>query len=176
MQPTAPLYWRSRRELPTGLLGCNQSREAHVPPKRSRAQGIHGTLSGWPVYLWLTALDSHAGRVQGISAYPRHALLTASHAPRGASIPCALTRLRILPVATGVDYSLRQFRNRGFFLCVSVPLWQIPFCLSFVFTTIRIAFPATPLFSQPSALPGGCGVCRQGFHRCQVRVARRTGI
>jgi hypothetical protein len=66
-----------------------------------------------------------------------------------------------------------NFATKDFF---SVPLWQIPFCLSFVFTTIRIAFPATPLFSQPSALPGGVGVCRQGFHRCQVRVARRTGI
>jgi hypothetical protein len=88
---------------------------------------------------------------------PRHALLPPSYAPRGTSIPCGLTRLRILPVTTGVDYSLRQFRNRGFFLCVSVPLWEIPFCLSFVFTTIRIAFPAIPLFSQPSALPRGVG-------------------
>jgi hypothetical protein len=35
------------------------------------------------------------------SARPLHPSLPPSHAPRGASIPCALTRLRILPVATG---------------------------------------------------------------------------
>jgi hypothetical protein len=34
-------------------------------------------------------------------------------------------------------------------------LWGIEFCPSFVFTTIRIAFPATAFFSQPSGLPGG---------------------
>jgi hypothetical protein len=30
-------------------------------------------------------------------------------------------------------------------------------CSPFVFTTLRIAFPATPFFSQPSALPRGVG-------------------
>ncbi len=35
------------------------------------------------------------------SARPLHPSLPPSHAPRGASIPCGLTRLRILPVATG---------------------------------------------------------------------------
>jgi hypothetical protein len=38
----------------------------------------------------------------GIATLPRRASLPPSHAPRGASIPCALTRLRILPVTTGV--------------------------------------------------------------------------
>src|SRR5258708_2873058 len=36
------------------------------------------------------------------SARPRHPLLPPSYAPRGASIPFGLTRLRILPVTTGV--------------------------------------------------------------------------
>src|SRR5579859_7601821 len=36
LQPTPPLYWRSRRELPTGLSAANQPREAHVHPRRSR--------------------------------------------------------------------------------------------------------------------------------------------
>src|SRR5712664_1901729 len=30
-------------------------------------------------------------------------------------------------------------------------------CAPFVFTILRIAFPATPLFSQPYSLPGGVG-------------------
>src|SRR5258708_25629895 len=38
----------------------------------------------------------------GTSADPRHASLPPSYAPRDASIPCTLTRLRILPVTTGV--------------------------------------------------------------------------
>ena len=33
-------------------------------------------------------------------------------------------------------------------------LWGIEFCSSFVFTTIRIAFPATALFSQPPDCAG----------------------
>ncbi len=38
----------------------------------------------------------------GTSAHPRQPSLPSSYAPRGASIPCTLSRLRILPVATGV--------------------------------------------------------------------------
>src|SRR5713101_3377596 len=34
--------------------------------------------------------------------FPRHSSLSPSYAPRGASIPCALSPLRILPVTTGV--------------------------------------------------------------------------
>src|SRR5712692_2467814 len=37
------------------------------------------------------------------SARPLHPSLPPSHAPRGASIPCGLPRLRILPVATGAS-------------------------------------------------------------------------
>ncbi len=33
-----------------------------------------------------------------------------------------------------------------------------PICVPFVFILLRLAFPATPFFSQPSALPRGCGV------------------
>ncbi len=42
-----------------------------------------------------------ATRHSPLSCYP---LLPPSHAPRGASIPCRLSRLRILPVTTGVYY------------------------------------------------------------------------
>src|SRR5260370_1558356 len=37
----------------------------------------------------------------GYPTLPRHASLPPSYAPRGASIPCGLTRFRILPVTTG---------------------------------------------------------------------------
>ena len=43
----------------------------------------------------------------GVPQHPRHPLLAPSHAPRGASIPFGLTRLRILPVTTGVYESVR---------------------------------------------------------------------
>ncbi len=39
----------------------------------------------------------------GIQHCPRQASFPPSHAPRDASIPCALIRLRILPVTTGVS-------------------------------------------------------------------------
>src|SRR5712692_1650901 len=40
----------------------------------------------------------------GYPTLPRRASLPPSYAPHGASIPCGLTRLRILPVTTGVYY------------------------------------------------------------------------
>ena len=40
-------------------------------------------------------------------------------------------------------------------LSASVSLWQSRFCPPFVFIFLRIAFSATPVFSQSSALPGG---------------------
>ncbi len=40
--------------------------------------------------------------VGGMPTLPRRALLPPSYAPRGASISCDLSRLRILPVTTGV--------------------------------------------------------------------------
>ena len=40
--------------------------------------------------------------VGGMPTLPRRALLPPSYAPRGASISCGLSRLRILPVTTGV--------------------------------------------------------------------------
>src|SRR6266851_2016151 len=42
----------------------------------------------------------------GTPTLPRKASLPPSYAPRGASIPCGLTRLRILPVTTGVYHFL----------------------------------------------------------------------
>src|SRR5216683_8324136 len=64
----------------------------------------------------------NGGRAQGV----RSLLLSPLHAPRGASIPSALSRLRILPVTTGV-YVLHQHPYSGLRrLSVSVSRWQIP--------------------------------------------------
>src|SRR5258707_15110035 len=56
----------------------------------------------------------------------RSLLLSPLHAPRGPSIPSALSRLRILPVPTGVAVPRQHPYSRLRRLCVSVSLWQIP--------------------------------------------------
>src|SRR5260370_15432079 len=63
-----------------------------------------------------------AGRRGGV----RSRLLSPLHAPRGASIPSALSRLRILPVITGVYVPHQHPYSRLRRLSVSVSLWQIP--------------------------------------------------
>ena len=77
-------------------------------------------------------------------------LVPPSHASRGASIPCAVSRLRILPVTAGVYYPSRV----SDFSAVAPD----PIASPFVFIFLRIAFPATPFLSQPSALSRGVGV------------------
>src|SRR6266851_2962976 len=57
----------------------------------------------------------------GYPTLPRRASLPPSYAPHGASIPCGLTRLRILPVTTGVYYeSVWQLCCLGEFLVISM--------------------------------------------------------
>jgi hypothetical protein len=87
----------------------------------------------------------------GLPNTPAPSFVPPSHAPRGASIPCAVSRLRILPVTAGVYYPSRV----SDFSAVA----PHPIASPFVFIFLRIAFPATPFLSQPSALPGGGG-CR----------------
>jgi hypothetical protein len=71
-----------------------------------------------PLFSITSALFSQNTGGVGAPALPRHASLPPSHAPRGASIPCALTRLRILPVTTGVYPKASLFCARC--RCVSV--------------------------------------------------------
>src|SRR5260370_7710951 len=54
-------------------------------------------------------------------------------------------------------------------LCASV---ATEFCLPFVFIFLRIAFPTSPLFSQPSALPGVWGSGR--LRRSDLQTFRRS--
>jgi hypothetical protein len=55
----------------------------------------------------------------GTSTLLPRASLPPSHAPRGAPIPCALTRLRILPVTTGVYVPPMPFRSGP------PPIWRL---------------------------------------------------
>src|SRR5229473_1035074 len=120
-----------------------------------RPRICHSSLNSRPFNLLRTLcrrqkdqlLCNHT-RGGGTSAHPRHPSIPPSYAPRGASIPCALIRLRILPVTTGV-YPLRPSDFSAFVAdTIGSP---------FVFIFLRIAFPTTPLFSQPSPLPGDVG-------------------
>src|SRR6266852_5404436 len=79
------------------------------------------------------------------------ASLSPSYAPRGASIPCGLTRLRILPVTTGV-----YLRASDLSAFAASPIGS-----SFVFTNLQIPFPATPLFSYQYKTPGVGAVLRR---------------
>src|SRR5713226_3852637 len=62
------------------------------------------------------------GRGEGV----RSLLLSPLHAPRGTSIPSALSRFHIFPVTTGVDVPHQHPYSGLRRLCVSVSLWQIP--------------------------------------------------
>src|SRR5258708_33630004 len=111
-------------------------------------------------------------------------------APRNASIPSALIRLRILPVTTGVApltpavSPLRQLRSlrlftprvsRGLPRASRGPLSFAFSCRAFVFTKIQIPFPGTPLFSHPCKTPGGVGGQDvQTFRRGDVPTFRKS--
>src|SRR5216684_613865 len=79
---------------------------------------------------------------------PRRASLPPSPASRGASIPCALSRLRILPVTTGVWGPLQLFSP------LATPSLAT-FLPSFVFILLQIPSPTTPFVSHPYKSPGG---------------------
>src|SRR5258708_19492723 len=89
-----------------------------------------------------TLLPKYRGGYLGTSA----PCFPPSYAPRGASIPCGFSGLRMVPVTTGV-YHQRSF-------CVAAN----PIGSPFVFITIQNPFPATPFFSHPSKMPGVWGV------------------
>src|SRR5713226_3871052 len=55
------------------------------------------------------------------------------------------------------------------FLGASLPLVAPPIA----FILLRIAFPASPLYSQPSELTRGCGVLRSPSHACSSAWLQR---
>src|SRR5260370_32950189 len=99
----------------------------------------------------------------GYPTLPRRASLPPSYAPRGASIPCTLTRLRILPVTTGCVPLRKLVRCTEAQKCLSVtPLFatlkhsmsrkSFP-CHSYANTrdgAATVAPVSAPFFSPPS--------------------------
>ena len=79
-----------------------------------------------------------------------------SYAPRGASIPCALTRLRILPVATAVWGTLRLSRHS---FAESAPLRRATRHFPFVFIHLRTLYLSLRSFSGCRSLfSTACGL------------------
>src|SRR5260370_19177574 len=101
----------------TLFCSCRKTR-----PFRINRLGIlcAGAKTSNPLFSVHYALFCKTGGV-GTPALPRRASLPPSYAPRGASIPCGLTRLRILPVTTGVYESVWQL--------VRAAIYRVPvFC------------------------------------------------
>src|SRR5260370_1736306 len=101
----------------TLFCSCRKTR-----PFRINRLGIlcAGAKTSNPLFSVHYALFCKTGGV-GTPALPRRASLPPSYAPRGASIPCTLTRLRILPVTTGVYESVWQL--------VRAAIYRVPvFC------------------------------------------------
>ncbi len=90
--------------LESALTDCclSYKQNAPVSPLESALTNASHLLESSPLECALTKTPG-----VGVPQHPRHPLLAPSHAPRGASIPFGLTRLRILPVTTGVYESVR---------------------------------------------------------------------
>src|SRR5712692_1023642 len=79
-----------------------------------------------------------------------------SYAPRSASIPCVLTRLRILPVTTGVWGTLRLSRHS---FAQSTPLRRATRHFPFVFIHLRTLYLSLRSFSGCRSLfSTACGL------------------
>src|SRR5258708_5322942 len=93
----------------------------------------------------------------GTPTLPRRASLPPSYAPRGASIPCGLTRLRILPVTTGLPAVVGVYP----FLATRLP--RAPrgyFPKSFRMRRSKIASLKVLWNEQIQKIPGGGGRMR----------------
>jgi hypothetical protein len=117
-------------------LGGGQ-RRLPVPETNLRDTGV---AYPFPIFASHTEVPSPAQKAQKpLSTSPLFATLTNSLSRK--SFPC---------------HSYANTRDGG--LLRHQSLLQIQFCPPFVFMVLRIAFPATRLFSQSSALPRGVGV------------------
>src|SRR5882762_4702325 len=103
------------------------------------------------------------GRGEGV----RSLLLSPLHAPRGTSIPSALSRLRIFPVTTGVDVPHQHpYSTLRRLLCLSVSVANPVFSETCSLFGVSLpSFPhSLPLFSRACSLflqntRGGGGRC-----------------
>jgi hypothetical protein len=89
-------------------------------------------------------------------AHPRRALLPPSYASRGTSIPCGLSRLRILPVTTGVCTPNLPNRHSSLATCPVPPLLsQPPFA----------RFPR-PAYTSKARRKTPCSDCKHFAPKC----------
>src|SRR5216684_2019509 len=109
-----------------------------------------------PLFSIACSLFLQNTRGGGTSANPRHASLPPSYAPRDASIPCTLTRLRILPVTTGVY----TFANSSV-----APKPQKCLSVSPLFATLThsLSRNSFPCHSYANTRDGGTTVVSQSF-------------
>src|SRR6266852_8918314 len=92
----------------------------------------------------------------GTPAQPRRALLPPSYASRAASIPCGLSRLRILPVTTGVCTPNLPNRHSSLATCPVPPLLsQPPFA--------RFLYPA---YTSKARRTTPCSACKHFAPKC----------
>jgi hypothetical protein len=95
----------------------------------------------------------------GTCTIPPHASLPPLYAPRGASIPCGLRGLRILPVTKGVYPP----RTSGFF-----GVRGIHNLLALCFHTLTNRYSRNPFRFTSIQIPGGCG---SPFVLCALSVS-----
>jgi hypothetical protein len=103
-----------------------------------------------------TPMQTRGMGVPPLLQLPRQASLPPSYAPRGASILCGLSRLRILPVATGVHppsfptADFQTFKRANSFACKGLP----PLCRLFALFSALAAFVFNRLQPLSTKHPG----------------------
>jgi len=103
----------------------------------------------FPCHSYANTWDGGGFRLPSNLEHPTSNLcICPSYAPRGASIPCAVTRLRILPVATGVY---------PFALPIPLRLWQSQLTRPLFSYSYELLFPQPLLFHIHTNPPGVWG-------------------
>src|SRR5713226_6413823 len=168
-------YLSYKQNAPVSPLESALPNASHLPDSAHFETTCFDTLASLPPVTPLESALTKTPGGGGSLGTSGQASLSPSYAPRGASIPCGLTRLRILPVTTGVylrasDLSAFAASPIGSSLCFHK--LTNPFSRnSLVFTSIqnprsggrapavRVSF-CSPLVTQHSPLVSGQGRCR----------------
>src|SRR5216683_6864408 len=94
---TSALFLQNTRSgIPQELVTCTEAQKCLFVSPLLATLTHSVSRKSFPCHSYANTRDGGAT----LLPFPRHSSLSPSYAPRGASIPCALTRLRILPVTT----------------------------------------------------------------------------